>query len=204
MSQNLTIDDIWKLFHETNRLFRESEARMAHDLQETRRILQESRAETERKSQETDKKIKEVTTLVGRLGGRWGEFVEGLVAPACETLFAQRGIPIHQVSPHVKAALPGNRHMEIDLLVANTDVVALVEVKSRLTSEDVREHQTRMAEFKEFFPIYADKRAMGAMAGILIDKDVDRHVMNAGFFLIVQSGDSVQLANDMDFVPRVW
>ncbi|MEO5372520.1 MAG: hypothetical protein H7833_20815, partial [Magnetococcus sp. DMHC-1] len=124
MSQNLTIDDIWKLFQETNRLFQESElkaqaaqARMEHDLQETRRLLQEadakaqarqarmehdlqeSRAETERKSQETDKKIKEVTALVGRLGGRWGEFVEGLVAPACETLFAQRGIPIHQVSP---------------------------------------------------------------------------------------------------------
>ncbi|MEO5372642.1 MAG: hypothetical protein H7833_21465, partial [Magnetococcus sp. DMHC-1] len=103
-----------------------------------------------------------------------------------------------------KAALPGNRHMEIDLLVANTDVVGLVEVKSRLTSEDVREHLTRMAEFKEFFPIYANKRAIGAMAAIVIDKDVDRHAMNAGFFLIVQAGDSVHLANGPDFVPRVW
>ncbi|MBF0136875.1 MAG: DUF3782 domain-containing protein [Magnetococcus sp. DMHC-1] len=170
MPQSLTMDDIWKLFQETNRLFQESKVSLEHDLHETRRILRENSAETERqirensaetdrkfqetdrKFQETDRKIKEVSKQVGQMGGRWGEFVEGLVAPACKTLFAERGILIHKVSPRVKAELPGNRHMEIDLLVSNTDSAALVEVKSRLTYDDVRDHLQRLAEFKEFFP----------------------------------------------------
>ncbi|MBF0153424.1 MAG: DUF3782 domain-containing protein [Magnetococcales bacterium] len=287
MPQNLTVDDIWKLFEETNRLFRESEAkskaeaearmkeaearmketearlkeaetrlkeaearqlarqqeadarqkarqqeadawqkarqqeadarlkeaearqqeanawqkewaaRLEHDLQETRRSLRESHAETERV-------VKEVSKQIGQLGSRWGEFVEGLVAPACETLFAERGIPIHKVSPRVKAKLPGNRRMEIDILVVNTDTVALVEVKSKLKQENVREHLTRLAEFKDFFPEYASRRVLGAVAGIVIEEGVDRFAMSAGLFVIVQSGETVHLANDADFQPRVW
>ncbi|MBF0424744.1 MAG: DUF4200 domain-containing protein [Magnetococcales bacterium] len=226
MPQTLTIDDIWQLFQETNRLFKESEAlfkeseaRLEHDLQETRRIIRENSAETERKmrensaeterkmrenNEETNRKVKEVSLLVGRLGDRWGDFVEGLVAPACKTLFAERGVPIHKVSPRVKAELPGNRHMEIDLLVVNTDTVALVEVKSKLRSEDVRDHLTRLAEFKEFFPEYADRRVMGAVASIVLEGGVDRYAMSAGLWVIVQSGDSMHLANDMAFAPRTW
>ncbi|MBF0137565.1 MAG: DUF3782 domain-containing protein [Magnetococcales bacterium] len=240
MSQTLTVDDIWKLFQETNRIFKESEARskesaarLEHDLQETRRIMRENHAETERimreirensaeserkmrensaeverkmreSHAETDRVVKEVSRQVGQLGSRWGEFVEGLVAPACETIFAERGIPIHKVSPRIKAKLPGNRHMEIDLLVMNTSMVALVEVKSKLKHDHVREHLTRLTEFKEFFPEYADRRVMGAVAGIVIEESVDRYAMNEGLFVIVQSGDAVHLANDTAFQPRIW
>ncbi|MBF0175283.1 MAG: hypothetical protein HQL63_00330 [Magnetococcales bacterium] len=203
---------------ESARWAQEAEARLERDLQETRRVMQESRAETERISRdtdrkfqetdrqfkETDQKIKEVSTLVGRLGGRWGEFVEGMVAPACETLFAERGFPIHRVSPRIKAKLPNNRHMEIDLLVVNTDMVALVEVKSKPTHEDVQGHLSRLAEFKEFFPEYAHRRVLGAVAGIVIEENVSRYAMNAGLFVLVQSGDTMLLANTATFTPLVW
>ncbi|HIJ84352.1 MAG TPA: DUF3782 domain-containing protein [Magnetococcales bacterium] len=178
----------------------------------------ERRAEADRKSQETsqlirevsvqmretDRKIKEVSKQIGRLGGRLGEFVEGLVAPACKTLFAQRGIPIHKVSRRVEADLPSDRHMEIDLFVVNTDAVSLVEVKSKLTIEDVREHMVRMSEFKEFFPEYADKMAIGAVAGMVVEENVIHFAIRNGLFVMVQAGDSVRLANDETFIPRTW
>ncbi|MBF0175264.1 MAG: DUF3782 domain-containing protein [Magnetococcales bacterium] len=138
------------------------------------------------------------------MGGRWGEFVESLVAPACETLFAERGIPIHKVSPRIKARLPPNRQMEIDLLVVNTDTVAVVEVKSKLSVEDVREHLSRLAEFKEFFPEYPERRVLGAVAGTVIEENICRYAISAGLFVIVHAGDTVRLANDTAFVPRVW
>ncbi|MBF0157491.1 MAG: hypothetical protein HQL57_09940 [Magnetococcales bacterium] len=94
--------------------------------------------------------------------------------------------------------------MEIDLLVVNTEVVVLVEVKSRLTEDDVREHLTRLAEFKDFFREYADKRIMGAVAGIVIGESVERFAVNEGLFVMVQSGESMQFANDPEFQPRVW
>ncbi|MEO5363209.1 MAG: hypothetical protein H7838_06245 [Magnetococcus sp. DMHC-8] len=232
MSTALTVDDVWKMFQETNRLFQESR----REFQESRREFQESQVEwrqqrqemerarqedrakteeafreTERQMQETaaqmretDRKIDKVTTHIDRLGGRLGEFVEGLVAPACKTLFAQRGIPVHKVSRRVEADLTGGRHMEIDLLVVNTDAVVLVEVKSKLTVDDVREHLTHMSEFKEFFSEYADKQAVGAVAAMVIEENVCRFAINSGLFVIEQAGDTLRMANDEQFQPTVW
>ncbi|MEO5341637.1 MAG: hypothetical protein H7837_14170, partial [Magnetococcus sp. MYC-9] len=138
-----------------------------------------------------------------RLGGRWGEFVEGLIAPSCIAMFAERGIQVDEVYPRVKKSIAG-QEMEIDLLVANTVDVVLVEVKSHLTVEDVRHHLKKMEQFKGFFPRYAGCQAYGAVAGVVVDAQADQFAMNQGLFVIVQSGETVRLANDLAFKPRVW
>ncbi|MBF0625788.1 MAG: DUF3782 domain-containing protein [Magnetococcales bacterium] len=173
-------------------------------LQESRADAERRHQETERMFQETDRKMKETSTRIGRLGERWGEFVEGLVAPACETMFMERGIPAHKVYSRVRARLPGNRRMEIDLLVSNDTVVVGVEVKSNLRSEDVRQHVERLGAFKEFFPEFARKRLMGAVAGIVVEEGVAEYAMKQGLFVIMQSGDNVRLINEPAFAPRIW
>ncbi|MBF0436400.1 MAG: DUF3782 domain-containing protein [Magnetococcales bacterium] len=203
MPQEITIDDIWKLFQETDRQMKETDRQM----KETDRRIQETdrqMKETDQRMKETDRIIKEVSMQIGKLGGRLGEFVESMVAPACETLFAERGIPIHRVSPRVKAKLDGGRHMEIDLLVVNSDIVSLVEVKSKLTVEDVQDHIKKMEEFKEFFPEYANRKVIGAVAGMVVDENVVRFAIKKGLFVMVQSGDAVRIANDKTFVPHTW
>ncbi|MBF0426163.1 MAG: hypothetical protein HQL66_10145 [Magnetococcales bacterium] len=187
---------------EIEREMKESSERTKREMKESseriERFLEESKAEN-------DRVIKEVSRQVGALGSRWGEFVEGLVAPACETLFAERNIPVHQVAPRVKAkSRDGSRRMEIDLLVDNTENVVLVEVKSRLTSGDVRDHLERLRDYKAHYVRSAETRVMGAVAGILIDPGVDRFAINEGLFVIVQSGESVKLANAPDFLPKSW
>ena len=201
--QTLTFDDVWKMFQKSDRKFRKVRKMSA----ETERMIQTVSAQmrkTDIQMKETDRKVKEVSIQIGNLGGRWGAFVEGLVAPASATLFAQRGIPVHKTSRNIKATLPGNRHMEIDVLVINTNAVVLVEVKSHLTADNVREHMTRLAEFKLFFPEYAEKQIFGAVAGIVIESGVDRFAMNQGLFVIVQSGEVMQIANAEGFVPQAW
>ncbi|MBF0099050.1 MAG: DUF3782 domain-containing protein [Magnetococcales bacterium] len=217
------------MFRETSRLFQESQAswekrhqeteratkemaeRAAIERSETERVLQIERAETERAFREvaesqkdTDRKIKEMSKNIERLGGRLGEFVEGLVAPACETLFAQCSIPVHSVSRRVHAKLPGGRNLEIDLLVDNTNVVVLVEVKSKLTVDDVRDHLTKLSQFKEFLPLYAHKKAIGAVAAMVIEENVCRFAISNGLFVIEQAGETLRMANDEQFQPRVW
>ncbi|MBF0294937.1 MAG: DUF3782 domain-containing protein [Magnetococcales bacterium] len=203
MSHTAAIDAVWEMFRETNRMSQEA-FRMSQEtdrkLQETDRLIQE----VSRQMRETDRQMRETDRKLDRLGDRLGEFVEGLVAPACESLFAQRGIPVHKVSRRVKARLPGGRLMEIDLLVVNTDAVSLVEVKSKLSVEDVREHLDRLGVFKEFFPEYADKRVCGAVAGMVIEENVCRFAIHQGLFVIEQAGDTLRMANDDAFVPRFW
>ncbi|MBF0159176.1 MAG: hypothetical protein HQL58_06590 [Magnetococcales bacterium] len=94
--------------------------------------------------------------------------------------------------------------MEIDLLVANTVAAVLVEVKSHLKVEDVRDHLERLGRFKSFFPRYANCQVYGAVAGIVVDSDADRFAIHQGLFVIVQSEDAVRIANDKAFVPRTW
>ncbi|TRV44545.1 MAG: DUF3782 domain-containing protein, partial [Microcystis panniformis Mp_MB_F_20080800_S26D] len=114
-----TADDVWRLLaelveaqKETERCFQETERRFQEterSFQETERVLKEQSLETERRFQETERVLKEqslktdrqITRLsqeIGNLGGKWGRFVENMVAPACETLFLNRDIPVHQVS----------------------------------------------------------------------------------------------------------
>ncbi|MBF0180740.1 MAG: hypothetical protein HQM03_12025 [Magnetococcales bacterium] len=231
MPQAVTYEAVWEMIHETNRQIQETGRQIqevSRQMQETDRKMQETdrkmqetdrkmqetdrqmqetarqMKETDRKMQETDRQMKETDRKLDRLGSRLGEFVEGMVAPGCKTLFAQHGIPVHKVSRRVEADLPGGRHMEIDLFVVNTDAVALVEVKSKLTVEDVREHLARMGEFKEFFSEYASKRAFGAVAAMVIEENVRRFAISQGLFVIEQAGDTLRMANPADFEPRAW
>ncbi|MBF0435634.1 MAG: DUF3782 domain-containing protein [Magnetococcales bacterium] len=207
MSQAVTFDDVWKMFQETAAQMKETDRKfqeMVQEDRERRAELDRKFQETDRQMQETDRLVKEVSRQVGNLGSRWGEFVEGIVSPACEALFAARGILVREVHQRVKAKLPGNRHLEIDLLAVDGDAIVPIEVKSRLRAEDVRDFIQRLGELKEFMPRYADARVLGAVAGIVVEEGVDRYAMNEGLFVIVQSGDSVKLANDGKFVPRTW
>ena len=217
MTQAVTFDDVWKMFQETDRKFQEMAREDRERREEMVREDRERRAETDRqikevsaqmretdlKFQKTDIKIKEVSTLVGNLGGRWGEFVEGLIAPSCIDMFTERGIQVDEVYLRVKKTVAGER-MEIDILVANTVAAVLVEVKSHLQVEDVRAHLNRLAKFKPFFPRYAACQVYGAVAGIVMDAEADQFAINKGLFVIEQSGETVRLANEQTFNPRVW
>ncbi len=201
MSNATTFEDVWKLFQETDRKIREQSA-------ETDRKICEQSAETDRKIREqsakTDRLVKEVSRQIGNLGGKWGEFVENLVAPGCETLFAEWGIPVHQVHQRVRGKRDDGDSLEIDILVVNGDSVVLVEVKSTLTVDDIRQHLQRLQRFKLFFPQYAACRVLGAVAGIVTEENAERFAHNQGLFVIVQSGEGVALANQPDFEPRAW
>jgi len=181
-----------RLFQESERRFQESERR----LQETERILKEN-------ARKTDQQIKNLSKEIGNLGGKWGRFVENMVAPACETLFISRGIAVHRVSQRVKQKL-AHKTLEIDVLVTNENKVLAVEVKSSLGVDDIKEFIQDLAEFKEFFPEYSQKQLYGAVAGIEIEKGADKYAYKQGLFVLTQSGETVKILNGDNFQPKEW
>jgi hypothetical protein len=188
-------EEVWEILRKLALSSEETNRRM----QETDRHMQE----TDRQMKETDRKLKEVTTAIGRLGNRLGEFVEEMVRPAVVRLFQQRGIAVHQVSRGVYAERDGDA-MEIDLLVVNNLDAVLVEVKSELKVDDVKDHVSRLERFKKLCPQYAGFRVMGAVAAMVVPEDAARFAYRQGLFVLVQSGDSMTVGNDEDFTPGVW
>ncbi|MTF37479.1 DUF3782 domain-containing protein [Cyanobacterium aponinum] len=176
-----TADDVWKILAE----------------------LAQAQKETERRMQETDRQIARLSKEIGNLGGKWGRFVENMVAPACETIFLNRGIPVHQVSQRVKKKLDG-RVLEIDVLVTNENHVLVVEVKSSLGVDNVKELIKDLQKFKEFFPEYNQKQVYGAVAGIEIEEGADKYAYHQGLFVLTQSGENVVIVNGAEFQRKTW
>ena len=201
-------------FQETDRLLREQSQETEQRFQATERLLREQSQETERllreQNQETDRRIQEVNREISRvnqkidnLGGKWGRFVENMVAPACETLFLKRGIPVHQVSQRVKKRLDG-KTLEIDVLVMNEHHVLVVEVKSSLGVDDVKDLIEDLRQFRQFFPESSQKQLYGAVAGIEIEEGADKYAYRQGLFVLAQRGEAVAILNDLDFQPKCW
>jgi hypothetical protein len=201
-----TYEEVLNLFRETDRKFQELvEAQKDTDrkFQETDRKFQETDRLLREQAQETDRKLKAVTTTIGDLGNRLGEFVEGLVKPALVRLFRERGIEVHEVYPDVEV----DRHdegLEIDLLVVNDAEAVLVEVKSKLTQADVDDHVERLGKFKRLMPRYAGVRALGAVAAMVVPREVGRYAYRQGLFVLAQAGESVVILNDAKFQPKAW
>ncbi len=192
-------EEIWELFRESDRKFRDSVEESKRREAELGRKFQE----TERQIQETSRKVKEVTQAIGRLGNRLGEFVEEMVRPSVVRLFQERGIAVHEVYRRASAERDGEA-MEVDLLVVNDTDAIVIEVKSELSVNDVKEHLARLARFKKLFPNYRGFRVMGAVAAMVTPDDAARFAYRQGLFVLGQSGDTVVIRNDAAFQPASW
>jgi len=146
----------------------------------------------------TTKKMAETMKAVDALTGEWSKFVEGLIAPAAERLFKERGIEVDKIYQRVKAHKNGD-DMEVDILAVNGKYAVLIEAKSTLKIDDVNEHIRRIKRFKTFFPEYKDRKVVGAVGGIAIDEESDKYAYKKGLFVIVESGENVKILNDKKF-----
>jgi hypothetical protein len=196
---NPTLDDIWKLFQETDKRWQETDKRW----QETDRRFQQMREESEKQDKKLTEKIEKVSTDLGRLGNRLGEFIEEMVYPAAVRLFQERGIDIHEVYRNVSAKRNGEG-IEIDLLVVNNNDVVAIECKSNLSIDDVNEHLARLEKIKRLLPAQATKNVMGAVTGMLIPDNVAQYAYKKGLFVIGQTGEQLVIRNDEKFKAKIW
>ena len=213
-----TFDDVWRTIQElalmskeTDRKFQETDRKIhetSQQMKETDRQIQETShqmKDTDLRLKETDRLVKAVGKQLGEHGNRLGEFVQEMVRPAVLRLFQQRQLPVHQVLPNITAYDDnGQFRMEIDLLVINSDTAIAVECKSRLSQDDVNEHLNRLALFKDCFQQYGKFTILGAVAAMILPKDVGRYAYSKGLFVLAQSGDAVKILNDDAFKPHEW
>ena len=150
--------------------------------------------------QETDRKI-------SKLSGRFGEMVEHLVVPNIENKFNELGFTFTRTSTNVKILKDetSDASAEIDIFLENGDVAIAVEVKAKPNQDDVDDHVIRMEKLR----CYADKRQdnrryHGAVAGAVFSESIRAYILKKGFYLIEQTGDTVQITVPDGFVPREW
>lgn len=206
MSQQITIEDIYKLFEKTNDKFEQSRLEYDRRSAEADRRAAEADRQTEelkRSLANLEKAVERTTKGVDSLTTRWGRFVEELVEPGVIQLFRSRGIDVKETYSRARVKRQGIA-MEIDILAVDETEVVLVECKSRLSKDDVDEFLEKLTLFKQAFPHYQNYHAYGAVAGIEIDEGVDRYAYKQGLFVIKPSGETVTIINNENFQPSIW
>jgi hypothetical protein len=179
--------------------------------QETEKARQETdkaRQETDKARQETDKALRKLTRDISRLTtdltgltDSLGRFAESAVYPAVARLFRERGIELADTYWRIGDRRNGH-HMEIDVLGAGPQHVVLMEVKLKLKLEHVQDLLQKLENFFVVFPYYRGRALYGAVAGMSIDKDVDRYAYHRGLFVMAQTGENLRILNDKKFIPR--
>ena len=182
--------------------------RITQRQEETDRIAKEnaeSQKETDRQMKETDRIVKENARQIGKLGKRFGDVVEYMVAPNLRDKFRELGYDFPKANPNSDVSdRTNNISLEIDVMLENGDKAMLVEVKANLTTEDVKEHIERLEKMRRYADLHGDKRTfLGAVAGVVIKDNVKEYALKQGFFVIEPSGETFNIISPEN-KPKEW
>jgi hypothetical protein len=213
-----TFETVWAALQETDRIVKEN----AEQLKDTERLVKDNAAqmavwrESQKKSQEeldrqmkeTSLRMKETDQKIGELGNRFGELAEHLVAPGIAERFNYLGYHFSGVAPggYQIRNDKGKTIAEIDILLENGNCIMAVEVKSKPKLGDVEHHIRRLEILREHREKRQEKpkKIFGAIAGAIYG-DIEKEAsIEAGFYVLEQSGDTMKMSVPADFVPREW
>ena len=206
----------------------EADRRMEESRAEADRRMKESRAEADRRmkerdqqlekinqtldrtallSKETEKKLKELGEQMGSLHNSFGELAEHLVAPGIVERFNELGYTFDSVATHGCKIYDekGKTKAEIDLLLENSEYIVAVEVKSKAVENDIERHVRRLQILREHRDKHHDRRRVrGAIASAVFLPGIKEKVLEAGFYVIEQSGDTMCIDIPEGFIPKEW
>jgi hypothetical protein len=207
----LTFEKVWAMFLESDRRMQELQKlseETTQQMRETDRRMREMGEETDRKIQEVAKQMKETDLQLGRLGNRFGELAEHLVAPNIAEKFNALGFHFSYISDGMREIVRDKTKeiiAEFDILLENGESLVGVEVKSKPSGRDVKDHVRRLEIFRRYKDTIGDKRKIyGALAGAIMDESVKNAILKAGLYVITQTGDTVKIDIPEGFVPKAW
>jgi hypothetical protein len=181
--------------------FRESR----EEMRESREKMREYHEKSQKEWDEIKKQMKETDQRIARLGDRLGQLVEAMVEGGVVRMFKDLG---YDFDVRNKSFQFRNKKLdiygEIDFLLENGDFALLVEVKTKLSIDDVIDHRERLGKFRLWADARNDKRQfIAAVGGGVIQENVKVFALKQGMFVVQQSGESVEvLAPEGE--PMVW
>ena len=153
-----------------------------------------------KRQKETNRQMKK---LAGLFTSQWGKLMESLVEGDLVPLLQARGISVQSTHPRVRGRRNGE-HYEFDILAGNGEEMVVVEVKTTLKVDDVKQFLEKLNKFTEYEPVYLGKQVYGAVAYLRTEQDSELYAERQGLYVIRATGNSASIINTEDFRPRVF
>ncbi|MDR0611358.1 MAG: DUF3782 domain-containing protein [Planctomycetaceae bacterium] len=176
------------------------------ELSEQHKEAEKARKETEKAHKEMKNAMKYLSKRFGDMGNRFGEIAEQMVFPGVVARFNELGYKFNkEFSGNFKVRNKENQVIaEIDALLENGTTIAVVEVKTKPVLDDVDKHLQRIEKLKQNRREQKEppKKIIGAIAGAIFPKEVKESAIQAGLYVLVQSGDTMKFDVPKDFTPK--
>jgi hypothetical protein len=201
--RGLTFEKVWTTIQEMSKAAEQRSKEMEQRSKETDRKFQEIALSFK----ETERFLKDIGQQIGGLHRNFGELAEHLVAPGIVKRFNELGFHFQSIAEgNYKILKPnGTIRAEIDLLLENTQHIIAVEVKTKPTEWDIAYHIERLKILREHKDAQHDPRKIrGALAGAVFPREVKRLTLEAGLYVLEQSGDTMQIEAPEAFVLKEW
>ncbi|GHT97695.1 hypothetical protein FACS1894142_2770 [Spirochaetia bacterium] len=195
----LTFEKVMEGFQETRRIIDEVGRRQAE--------LTKKMEETDRQMEETGRRMKETDKRVGELTNRYGEISEHMIVPNLKLSFKALGYTFEKCGPNVKIeSFTHGIFAEADAVLENGDSVMVVEIKTKLRTDDIDDHVKRMEKFRAHADFHNDKRKYyGAIAGIVMSESEKAYALKKGFYLLEPVGETFTITVPHGpGAPRAW
>jgi len=181
-----------------------------HRIDQLSREMQTFKEEMQAFREESNRSRIEMNRKWGELANKMGTMAEDLVAPSIPRILRQT-VPCpdgraESVAVHMRRLHPADpgREREFDVVAVCGEYVLINETKSRLTIQNVEDFTHRMPEAREFFPEYAGKKFVGAIASLYVDESVVRFGEKQGLIVLGFGEDVMEVLNTPGFIPRAF
>ena len=203
--KDLDFAKVWAALMENREQQRKTDKQIA-ELSISGRRTDKQIAELSISGRRTDKQIAELSKNIGGVNRSLGRWTEEMVAAQLWEKFDAFGYEFTKGSRNIKFRDGGQIIAEVDIFLENGDYAMPVEVKTDLIEEDIDDHLDRIGKIRLYMDKRGDKRLLvGAVAGAIVPESVCRYAQKKGLYVLVQSGDSVEVASSpQGFEVRKW
>lgn len=129
--------------------------------------------------------------------------MESLVEGDLVPMLREQGIDVSSTHTRVNGRLNG-RHYEYDIIAVNDGEVVVVEVKTTLKPEDVKQFVEKLERFTSYRKEYQGWKVYGAVAYLKTNQTVVQHAARQGLYVIRALGSSASIVNESRFQPKVF
>jgi hypothetical protein len=188
--------------------------RTSRELHAFKDEMREAAARSEREMREFKDEMRlsrvEMNKKWGELSNKLGTMAEDLVAPSVPRILRETvGCPDDQLEVmHVRTVkrspLDRGRVQEFDVVAACGEYALINETKSSLQPEDVAKFAKLLENVREYFPEFADKKVIGAIASLYVDPSLVTCGERYGLIVLGFGDDVMQVLNSADFKPKVF
>jgi Holliday junction resolvase len=136
----------------------------------TDRRLLEIQQQAEKDRQQAEKDRKDFNKRLAGLSDSMGTLIEDMVAPCgfqlARSIFGTEEAETCAVRIRSKHPIRRGESMELDLVAVGPTKLLAIEVKRRPNAEKIAEYREKLARVPEFFPEWANKTVIAAVASV--------------------------------------